>query len=248
MGEELIFQGKRYVTAAAAASSAGYTNDYVARLCREGKVEGRMVGKTWHVEEDSFFHFVLEANQQKEKRKKELSRTRKKEYGFSEPSRPFLEKEVVRASVVAPHAPPGISSRIKKNLVFREGKGLTFALSLLLVLGIPTLGFSLKEATSPTVIHNVLGSAAFLIHDNPRLAPLAAVARTEARILENTFFFLGTAGEVVESVVEEAGEGVAFAALGIHRGARASASSLQGSFAAALKALASRQRSSLDTP
>lgn len=80
MDEHLIFEGKRYASSIAAAKHAGYTNDYVARLCRQGKVRGKMVGKTWYVEENSFFSYLIEANKKKELNKRSLSEKRQEEY------------------------------------------------------------------------------------------------------------------------------------------------------------------------
>ena len=37
---------------------SGYVRDYVARLCREGKVAGRQLGRLWYVNLDSFAAFV----------------------------------------------------------------------------------------------------------------------------------------------------------------------------------------------
>lgn len=81
MDNELIFNNKKFLSSKRAGELAGYTNDYVARLCRQKKVLGRMVGRAWYVEEESFLEFLTGNNVKKEKRSYELSKERKKEYG-----------------------------------------------------------------------------------------------------------------------------------------------------------------------
>jgi len=49
----LEFNGKTYVKAATAARELGYTADYVGQLCRGGKVDAQLVGRSWYVDEDS---------------------------------------------------------------------------------------------------------------------------------------------------------------------------------------------------
>jgi hypothetical protein len=47
-----------YHPAAEVARKYGYVRDYVARLCRQGKVRGRRLGKLWYVDAESFAAFV----------------------------------------------------------------------------------------------------------------------------------------------------------------------------------------------
>lgn len=49
----ISLDGKRYIKAADAARSTGYTADYVGQLCRAGKIDSRLVGRTWYVHEDA---------------------------------------------------------------------------------------------------------------------------------------------------------------------------------------------------
>lgn len=51
--DELTFGDKTYVSSKKAAKLTGYAKDYVGQLCREGKVEARLVGRNWYVLEDS---------------------------------------------------------------------------------------------------------------------------------------------------------------------------------------------------
>jgi hypothetical protein len=55
---EINIGGVPYQPAAEVASKYGYVRDYVARLCRQGKVRGRRLGKLWYVDAESFAAFV----------------------------------------------------------------------------------------------------------------------------------------------------------------------------------------------
>src|SRR4051812_35165499 len=46
---ELTLDGKVYVSSKQAAEMTGYAKDYVGQLCREGRVEARLVGRNWYV-------------------------------------------------------------------------------------------------------------------------------------------------------------------------------------------------------
>ena len=47
---EINIGGVPYHSAAEIARKYGYVRDYVARLCRQGKVRGRRLGKLWYVD------------------------------------------------------------------------------------------------------------------------------------------------------------------------------------------------------
>lgn len=51
--DELTIDGKTYVSSKRAAAITGYAKDYVGQLCREGRVEARLVGRSWYVYEPS---------------------------------------------------------------------------------------------------------------------------------------------------------------------------------------------------
>ena len=52
MEEELILDGKRYISTKRAAQLTGYTKDYVGQLCRAGKIDAKLVGRSWYVNEE----------------------------------------------------------------------------------------------------------------------------------------------------------------------------------------------------
>lgn len=51
--DELIIDGKTYVPSRRAAEITGYAKDYIGQLCREGRVEAKLVGRSWYVLETS---------------------------------------------------------------------------------------------------------------------------------------------------------------------------------------------------
>ncbi|TSC87231.1 MAG: cell wall surface anchored protein [Parcubacteria group bacterium Gr01-1014_8] len=80
MSDEIFFDGVRYISAQEAATSLGFSRDYIARLARIGKVKGRQIGKNWYVEFRSVQTFVLEQEYLQGKRRKELAEKRVFEY------------------------------------------------------------------------------------------------------------------------------------------------------------------------
>jgi hypothetical protein len=50
---ELTLDGKTYISSKRAAEITGYAKDYVGQLCREGRIEARLVGRNWYVLESS---------------------------------------------------------------------------------------------------------------------------------------------------------------------------------------------------
>lgn len=51
--DELTIGDKIYISSKRAAKITGYAKDYVGQLCREGRVEARLVGRNWYVLESS---------------------------------------------------------------------------------------------------------------------------------------------------------------------------------------------------
>lgn len=47
--DEITIGDKSYVSSKQAAKITGYAKDYVGQLCREGRVEARLVGRNWYV-------------------------------------------------------------------------------------------------------------------------------------------------------------------------------------------------------
>ncbi len=51
--DEITIDDKTYISSKRAAAITGYAKDYVGQLCREGRVEARLIGRSWYVFEDS---------------------------------------------------------------------------------------------------------------------------------------------------------------------------------------------------
>lgn len=80
MSEKLILDGITYISAGDAAVSFNFTRDYVAKLCREGKVSAKRVGRSWYVDDDSLKQFLLKQTYSRKRRNNSLSEKRAREY------------------------------------------------------------------------------------------------------------------------------------------------------------------------
>lgn len=244
MEEHLIFNGKRYAPSTAAAVKAGYTNDYVARLCRQGKVLGRMVGKTWYVEENSFFRFLVDANKRKQTRKKELSTERKAEY-VEAPKIPPSDK--AKAAIPSreerewdSRARRVLESRQRKRRSISPERVLALTFSIALVLATPAMlqtfarGFEVFAENS--VMKRTVSTLALAQYSFARSAAVSSATSA----LESVA--LAEAG-----AMREAGEGIAFQFNAKFSSAFSSISSLapQGRYAAVLQAVADSETISL---
>lgn len=65
MKDALILQDKKFISAKRAAVIFGYSSDYVGQLCREGKIECTMVGRSWFVSEESVLNHKLSSSDPK---------------------------------------------------------------------------------------------------------------------------------------------------------------------------------------
>ena len=79
--DEIFFDGIRYISAVAAAQESNLTRDYIARLCREGKIKAKRLGKIWYVEHPTLQSFLLEHRFALNRKYKELAEQRAREYG-----------------------------------------------------------------------------------------------------------------------------------------------------------------------
>lgn|GEM_PF-1686353 len=53
MKDSLILEGKTYISARRASKIMSYAQDYIGQLCRAGKLDCKMVGRSWFVTEES---------------------------------------------------------------------------------------------------------------------------------------------------------------------------------------------------
>jgi hypothetical protein len=109
-----IIDGQEYLSAKEAADLSKYTPDYITRLCREGQVKAKRLGRAWVIERTSLISFQRHVYIEEEKRKDELRQERISEYRKNgktkhktEPSLPHQkphnanETLLIRASGVA---------------------------------------------------------------------------------------------------------------------------------------------------
>ena len=50
--DELIFSGNKYISSKRAGKLTGYTTDYIGQMCRGDKMDCRLVGRNWYVNEE----------------------------------------------------------------------------------------------------------------------------------------------------------------------------------------------------
>jgi hypothetical protein len=61
MEDNLILQDNNYISAKRASELFDYSADYVGQLCRAGKLESKMIGRSWFVTERSIIEHKLTA-------------------------------------------------------------------------------------------------------------------------------------------------------------------------------------------
>jgi cytidylate kinase len=72
--------GSRHVAAAVLAAQSGYTRDYIARLARQHRIEGRQLGTHWYINEASFREFIVQQEASRAERRHQLAAVRRNEY------------------------------------------------------------------------------------------------------------------------------------------------------------------------
>lgn len=80
MSNEITLNGMTYISAGSASKSFHMTRDYIARLCRENRVKGERIGKSWFVVEQSLKEFLLSQKYSRALRAESLSQERRNEY------------------------------------------------------------------------------------------------------------------------------------------------------------------------
>jgi hypothetical protein len=64
MKDTLILEHKIFISAKRAVQISGYTSDYIGQLCRAGKLDCKMVGKSWFLTEESLQNYRLSTKQE----------------------------------------------------------------------------------------------------------------------------------------------------------------------------------------
>jgi len=55
--DEILIEGKRFVSAKKASSLTGYTHDYIGQISRAGKIQGKLIGRTRFVDIEALYEF-----------------------------------------------------------------------------------------------------------------------------------------------------------------------------------------------
>ena len=99
--DELTIENQKYLSSKKSAKLTGYAKDYVGQLCREGRVEARLVGRNWYVLESSIMEHRFGPAEIK-KDESQLVEKNVEEYNWKSPIyTPELSKELPdRKSVV----------------------------------------------------------------------------------------------------------------------------------------------------
>jgi hypothetical protein len=94
MNQLLDIENKKFLSAKDAGKRISMASDYVSRLCREGKLEGKKIGHAWYVEEDDLHRYASEQMAEKKQRYEELTKKRQEEY-LLHVQKPYVEVEEV---------------------------------------------------------------------------------------------------------------------------------------------------------
>src|SRR3989338_2187556 len=111
---EIFSDGIRYVSAVAAAQESNLTRDYIARLCREGKLHAKLIGKHWYIEHSTLQSFLLEHRFALDRKHRELAEQRAREYKtridnarslLENPPSPQKQAELQESQALNDHGP-----------------------------------------------------------------------------------------------------------------------------------------------
>lgn len=95
-----MLNGERYISAAEAGAFSGFTRDYIAKMCREGKLAATRVGKGWFVSETALKELLTSHEYEKGLRRKRIAEERRREYqqtteGQTSVTRPAIATDAV---------------------------------------------------------------------------------------------------------------------------------------------------------
>ena len=60
MNAEFFIDNKKYISAKRASRLTGYATDYIGQLARNGKLDSKMIGRSWFVNEESLLGYKKE--------------------------------------------------------------------------------------------------------------------------------------------------------------------------------------------
>ncbi|MEK7505607.1 MAG: hypothetical protein AAB597_01785, partial [Patescibacteria group bacterium] len=134
---ELFINGKKYLSSKICGARFGWTNDYVARLCRIGAVDGHFANRTWYAEETSLSNFQKAMELKKKRRYEDLSKEIKEGKSQLPRSAQFVENPRTEAFPLRYLSEPSATPILKpstvsllSNFVSAGGLRVLFAASL----------------------------------------------------------------------------------------------------------------------
>lgn len=176
MGNEVFFEGKKYISARRASQITGYNSDYIGQLCRKGLLECRLVGRSWFVSEISLGQHKVDASKTRRGRIPiyqdrilskfhgiDLRKIRKQKRVFSVPTKTTLLSEIDTTSAPPPSVPTqAVQRRAGGRFSFRSEEHKAFLRPLGEV--VPHMHFGKKVAALSLAIVVLLLSVPFLLH------------------------------------------------------------------------------------
>src|SRR3989344_3486135 len=135
------FNEKESISSAVAGKILGYTPDYIGKLCREGELVCKRVGRDWYVDASSVEAFRRKVEEKKEKRRKQLAQERAEAFQrkatpvIPAPALPVPPPVPVVAQVPTPHSPdPSSALVVHVNISFPRVSRKSVVTSLVLCL------------------------------------------------------------------------------------------------------------------
>lgn len=120
----IFSEGKEYISASRAGEKTSYTSDYIGQLCRSGKVEGKLVGRTWYVD----FSSLLEHRSNRQLGKpKTVSNDGEINVRSLLNKNTFQEFSLSQASDTKLFKYHKVNEPLMPELSSREGRGTTFS-------------------------------------------------------------------------------------------------------------------------
>jgi hypothetical protein len=107
--DELTIGDKVYISSKRAAKITGYAKDYVGQLCREGRVEARLVGRNWYVLESSITEHRFGSVQEEKQDVLKPIEAKNKAYQWSAPT--YEAETPVPVPSLIPREPEVLASR-----------------------------------------------------------------------------------------------------------------------------------------
>lgn len=191
MKDSIILEGKIYISARRAAKIINYAQDYIGQLCRAGKLDSKMVGRSWFVTEESLIAHRESAIDATEVRVAGILRAQEVEI------KQAIRNSDIQKKITQPFVSPGASPFSyeveTKSLLPELNKKVPKTFSLpknvasvapRMMLKAPTHALSFSGSVHPvfaTVVIVLIATAGFLF--TMSLAPQGShVARNEASV------------------------------------------------------------------